>query len=458
MFTPHLFPRPTTANQGELFSELLLVWAEAEAQPESDRHFNPSAPAPGKGVSTLLDRAARLDLAPTRAYHIRRANYLELLGAADAARRERELGATAPSQGSSRLLSNRHLLPETGTNCRRSFASDFATTRCILSPTIFGPAIFSRSANLRLGDYEQARDHLTSCLGAPNSFPDALPWLYILRGVAESQMNEFHAAEQDYVYALKLQPNHQAHYGILVNQGNLRLRQARFAQGLTSLPWSPVPFTSLDFACRGVVERPTSRTGSSRRPIICKKPCKLCSPDQYSAYGQYLALGAPNRTAAWMMPPSCSRPGDLPPMQPKTAVRSRPDSTVSARSAMYRQQKKPDAALARPGCGLACLRPRPKITSSAANFCIGRESRYHDAADAFAQQRCQWCSGRVSKLIVCWLRHSCLEAKPRLAIAAARISYLDQAAGSRRKYTVCGPGFAPRTSSTREPWMIITRH
>ncbi len=83
-----VFSRHLSAEQKEqanaLCYELLLVWADAEAQPE------PGMPKPGtrqlEKALALLQCAARLDLPTQQAYHMRRADYLELLGDVEAIR------------------------------------------------------------------------------------------------------------------------------------------------------------------------------------------------------------------------------------------------------------------------------------------------------------------------------------------------------------------------------------
>src|SRR5207237_1253989 len=71
--------------------ELLLVWAEAVAQPELG-HKNPTKTQIEEALR-LLNRAARLGLPVTGAYHLRRASCLEQLGNAEGARQERQLAA-----------------------------------------------------------------------------------------------------------------------------------------------------------------------------------------------------------------------------------------------------------------------------------------------------------------------------------------------------------------------------
>ena len=51
-----------------------------------------------------------------------------------------------------------------------------------------------------------------------------------------------------------LQPDAQARYGILVNQGVLCLNQARLAERAASLPWLLPQMSNLTFASQGVAD------------------------------------------------------------------------------------------------------------------------------------------------------------------------------------------------------------
>lgn len=258
--------------------ELLLVWAEAEAQPEPGRR-EPTRSQLEEAVR-LVDRAAQMDLPATGAYHLRRAGYLELLGEADAARRERQLATTAPTQGALDYFL-------TGVSHQRQgqlaeAVAEF-TKALRAQPDHFWARYFLAVCDLQLQRPAQARDHLTACLTARGDFL----WLYLLRGFANGQLNEFRDAKEDYRRALALQPDPQALYGIRVNQGVLCTRQAQRIEGLVPLPW-PLPRTpDLASVARGVAiayrqERLTAAAGYLTQAIRLQ-------PDQYPAY-RYLAL------------------------------------------------------------------------------------------------------------------------------------------------------------------------
>src|SRR5207248_811203 len=77
--------------------ELLLVWAEAIVQCEPGRQAPTRTQV--EEAMVLLNRAARLDVPSTGAFHLRRARYLDLLGEVDAARQERKRATATRPQG-----------------------------------------------------------------------------------------------------------------------------------------------------------------------------------------------------------------------------------------------------------------------------------------------------------------------------------------------------------------------
>src|SRR5205823_14156014 len=80
-------------------------------------------------------------------------------------------------------------------------------------------------------DPRLARAHLTACL-VPK--PDFV-WLYLLRGFAHGQLQDFQAAEADFQKALALGPDADARYALHVNRGALRTRQGRLAEAIADL-------------------------------------------------------------------------------------------------------------------------------------------------------------------------------------------------------------------------------
>jgi len=331
-----LFSKYLSGEQRQQYTaacyELLLVWAEAEAQPEAGQR----APTPAQldQALRLLGRAERLDVASTGAFHLRRAHYLALLGKPDAARQERQLAAEP------RIMSALDFFL-TGDSHQKEgqlveAAQDFANA-LRLQPDHFWARYFLAVCNLQLQRFGQARDNLTSCM---MSRPDFL-WLYLFRGFANGQLNDFRAAADDYRRALELEPDpqSQAHYGILVHQGVLCMRQAQLGEGLVPLPWL-LPLTpNLDFVCQGVAEvyrkeRLEAAAGYLNQAARLQK-------DQYPAY-RHLALIAQQQKRF-------DEAAEL--LGKATAATRSPEPMVRAqfygqRARLHRDRRQLDAALA----------------------------------------------------------------------------------------------------------------
>jgi tetratricopeptide (TPR) repeat protein len=137
-----------------------------------------------------------------------------------------------------------------------------------------------------MNDMKLARQNFTTCLG----YRRDLWYPYMHRGFANGQLNDFDAADQDYRHALALlalKPDRQAEYGILVNQAELRLKQARRAETLVPIPW-PAPFTpNLEFVCRGAAD--IAREKSLDAAVDLLEDARKLHKDGYHAY-LYLAL------------------------------------------------------------------------------------------------------------------------------------------------------------------------
>jgi tetratricopeptide (TPR) repeat protein len=262
------------------FYELLLVWAEAVAQT-----------TPGRGVAArpqleealrLLDRAALLDVPTTKAFHLRRAGYLESLGDAEAGRRERRLAARSDPRGALDhfLIGDSHQKGGRLEEAAKEFASALRA-----EPDHFWAGYFLGVCNLQLLRPAQARDNFTACLASKNTFL----WLYLFRGFANGQLNDFAAADEDYCRALasKPEPKPQALYGILVNQGTLALHQARQADEAVPMFW-PAPLmpnlvpVGLGAARVLAKERLAAGAAQLERAVALQ-------PGQYPAY-RYLAM------------------------------------------------------------------------------------------------------------------------------------------------------------------------
>jgi tetratricopeptide (TPR) repeat protein len=199
--------------------ELLLVLAESQAQEQ-----------PRRALATL-DQARQLGLR-TKAYHLRRARYLELLGENSAAEEQEEASRCPPAGALDHFLVgddlNRHgkLLAAIG-----EFEEALRD-----QPDHFWARYFLAVCYMRLPQpaSRSARDCLTACLVKQPDFP----WLYVLRGFAHGQLGLYKAAEEDFQQALKHKPSVEAQYAVFVNRGVLRTRQAVLHEMLAL--WLPI--------------------------------------------------------------------------------------------------------------------------------------------------------------------------------------------------------------------------
>jgi tetratricopeptide (TPR) repeat protein/tRNA A-37 threonylcarbamoyl transferase component Bud32 len=198
--------------------ELLLVLAELGSQPQpgqtpAERHSQVEQ------ALRVLDRAGKLG-APTRAYHLRRARYLALLGDASGAEQEAaRAAALKPAHALDAFLVGEELYRDG----KPSEAARAFEDALHLQPDYFWAHYFLAVCLLQRQRPAEAKAHLTACLGRRPGFI----WIYLLRGFAHAELREFEAAETDFERAVNLGPDSAALYGIHVNRGVLRIRQDR---------------------------------------------------------------------------------------------------------------------------------------------------------------------------------------------------------------------------------------
>jgi tetratricopeptide (TPR) repeat protein len=205
---------------------LLLILAETEAQ---------SAPL-GKAseqngrlreAGRLLQQALRFG-PPSRAYHLRQARYLSLLGDPDGTRREEKAAAD---------VSVRHVLDHflVGDELYRRgrFEEAIAALDRVLhqQPGHFWARYLDALCLLRLHRPAEARAQLGACL---SQRPDFV-WLYLQRGLAQGELLDFDAAEADFAKALQLRLDESARYVLFVNRGVLRIRQNKLDDAISDL-------------------------------------------------------------------------------------------------------------------------------------------------------------------------------------------------------------------------------
>jgi tetratricopeptide (TPR) repeat protein len=220
---PVFEPSLTTDQRKEVQEscyELLLILAEATARE--------TPPRPKEAIK-VLDRARQLGH-QTRAYHLRRARYLEQLGDPNAARREREQAAARQSAGALDAFLLGEDLQRQGKLVEASGAFQDALEA---QPGHFWARYFLSVCYLRMqpARADLARDQLTACLGQGRD----LVWVYLLRGISHGELESFKAAEADFQRAQQRNPSPDALYAILVNRGVLFSRQKLFAQASADL-------------------------------------------------------------------------------------------------------------------------------------------------------------------------------------------------------------------------------
>ena len=193
--------------------ELLLVVAEAEVASD------PSEAADRSALRALpvLDRAKPLGLR-TRAFHIRRAVYLQRAGDAGW-QSEQALADACPIESAFDLflIGQGQLARHQVEEARTSFAAALRK-----QPADFWAWYYQALCYVRLEQMGLARESLTAALShKPN-----VVWPYLLRGFASSNLNDYAAAEDDFDAALRLlqeRPDPDARYVLLNNRAVVRL-------------------------------------------------------------------------------------------------------------------------------------------------------------------------------------------------------------------------------------------
>jgi tetratricopeptide (TPR) repeat protein len=249
-----LGPRPAALSAREREAvvegcyELLLIEAEAAGGAEE--------------ALRVLDRAARVLPRPTRAFHLRRAAWLERAGDRKGADRERaEAERLVPVTAFDHFLTGHERYKRlTGPDRYkrhewREAARDFAAA-LRLQHDHFWAQCLSALCYLQMGRPVEARPALSACLQGKAEFA----WLYVLRGFASGQVaalarggargsaiadellaeaeDQFEAAESDYRKALELldgRSDPDLRYVLLVNRGLMRYQRGRLDDAAADL-------------------------------------------------------------------------------------------------------------------------------------------------------------------------------------------------------------------------------
>jgi tetratricopeptide (TPR) repeat protein len=213
--------------------ELLLVLADALAHPLTHQAPEDHRARVAEALR-LLDRAAALR-PPTRAYHLRRARCLAILGDEAAARQERAWAATLQPAGAlDAFLAGVDLfMGGEGSAGRKGLEEAIRNfdQAYRLQPDHFWAQYYLAVCALTTGHPDLAKAYLNSCL---KQRPDFV-WIPLLRGFAQGQLRDFDAAEADFRRVCDLGPDEDARYALFVNRGAIRLVQGRLDEASADL-------------------------------------------------------------------------------------------------------------------------------------------------------------------------------------------------------------------------------
>jgi serine/threonine protein kinase/predicted Zn-dependent protease len=216
------------ATRGEIRSSaftLLIILAEATLQPLAGE--NPAKQA--EAALTVLDAAERLgDLSSF--VHTYRAECLDRVGKATMAAEER---AKARAWTSAKITPLDEFL--LGNEALRqndlSASVDHLVRALKLEPSHFWARYALAACQLQAGRPADARADLIACEAAkPRS-----RWVLLLSAIAKSRMDDFAAAERDFVESLRGNPPPDLQYVLLLNRGMARARAHKNADAYHDL-------------------------------------------------------------------------------------------------------------------------------------------------------------------------------------------------------------------------------
>jgi tetratricopeptide (TPR) repeat protein len=226
---PALDPYLDAAQKSEVLADLyqlFLILAETEAQSAPDAHAAASE-HPVREALRLLQQALRFG-APSRAWHLRQARYLGLLGdRAGAGQAEKAAAEAAVVQVFD------HFLVADEFYRRASFDEALKEFDQVLQrrPDHFWAQYLSAMCLLRQRRFAEARTQLTACLAQRGDFV----WIYLQRGYAQGELRDHGAAEADFAKALQLPLDESARYVLFVNRGVVRVRHDRCDDAVADL-------------------------------------------------------------------------------------------------------------------------------------------------------------------------------------------------------------------------------
>jgi tetratricopeptide (TPR) repeat protein/predicted Ser/Thr protein kinase len=159
----------------------------------------------------ILDGARKLGF-QTRAYHLRRAQFLEQLGEHGEARRDMDRARALPLEGALDhfLIGEEQYRRGDRAGARNSFNHALA-----LQPGHFWAQFFLAVCHLQSQHWEAAKAGLNACLGQQPGFV----WAYLFRSFANEKLQALPEAEADFQKALRLNPNEDARYVLFLTRG-----------------------------------------------------------------------------------------------------------------------------------------------------------------------------------------------------------------------------------------------
>jgi tetratricopeptide (TPR) repeat protein len=211
------FPAPRKSEVIADCYALLLVLAGVRGQASRERERPENAAQRCQEALRLLERARQLG-PETRAYHLRRAHFLQRLGEQKEATRARERAASLPLEGA---LDHFLLGEEQYRRGDWGQATDSFNRALGLQPGHFWAQFFLAVCHLKGQHWEAAKAGLNACLAQQPDFV----WAYLFRSVANDRLHALPQAEADFQKALQLNPNEDARYVLLLTRGILRFNQ-----------------------------------------------------------------------------------------------------------------------------------------------------------------------------------------------------------------------------------------
>ncbi len=206
--------------------QLLLVLAETEAQSTTK-----ASPADNeillKRALGYLDHAKAFGT-PSRAFHLKRARFLKVLGKTSDAALAEQAAASAPLD---HVLD--HFLMADEFYRREQFPEAIREFERVLaqSPSHFWAQYLDALCLLRQERPAEARALLSACLAQRTDFA----WLYLLRGFAQEELQAWDDADSDFRQAAQLPLDENTRYVLLVYRAVLRIRTDRCADAIADL-------------------------------------------------------------------------------------------------------------------------------------------------------------------------------------------------------------------------------